>query len=206
MAKEGVLERVLGAGAGAARMTAAMAGDLAGFVDPRGNGRGPDDPFDAWDPAYIRKTLPTLRMLADVYHRIGIDSFAFPAEDDVDETREETFSRTTEERRNDVLADVRGEGRRKWDGFFRDLDVIVERALDGAYGYKPESFDKLGGHRNLWLDIAAALNTVAQRERDLEAKRFEENLKIYMNYMTRFPEVREPRRKHRRCFGFLLVP
>jgi 1-acyl-sn-glycerol-3-phosphate acyltransferase len=73
MASEGVLERVLGAGAGAARMTAAMAGDLAGFVDPRGgNGHGPDDPFAAWDPSYIRKTLPALRMLADVYHRAEV--------------------------------------------------------------------------------------------------------------------------------------
>jgi 1-acyl-sn-glycerol-3-phosphate acyltransferase len=73
MAQDGILERVLGAGAGCARMTAAMAGDLAGFVDPRGgNGHGAADPFDAWDPDYIRKTLPTLRMFADVYHRAEV--------------------------------------------------------------------------------------------------------------------------------------
>jgi 1-acyl-sn-glycerol-3-phosphate acyltransferase len=74
MARQSTIERVLGAGAGAARMTAAMAGDLAGFVDPRGgsNGHAPDDPFDAWDPTYIRQTLPTLRMFADIYHRAEV--------------------------------------------------------------------------------------------------------------------------------------
>src|ERR671915_2560246 len=81
MARESTLERVLGAGAGYARMNAAVLGDLARFLDPRGNGRGPDDPFDAWDPAYIRKTLPTLRLFADVYHRAEVrDLRNIPAE------------------------------------------------------------------------------------------------------------------------------
>jgi 1-acyl-sn-glycerol-3-phosphate acyltransferase len=74
MAQQGALERVLGAGAGAARMTAAMAGDLAGFVGRRGgaNGGPAGDPLDAWDPDYVRKTLPTLRMFADLYHRAEV--------------------------------------------------------------------------------------------------------------------------------------
>jgi 1-acyl-sn-glycerol-3-phosphate acyltransferase len=73
MAREGIVERVLGAGAGAARMNAAMVGDLLRALDPRAtDGTIPDDPFDAWDPDYIRKTLPALRMLADVYHRAEV--------------------------------------------------------------------------------------------------------------------------------------
>ena len=61
MAENGTLEEVLGAGAGWARMLAA-AGDVAGALNPvSGNGHGPDDWLDAWDPAYIRTTLPTLR-------------------------------------------------------------------------------------------------------------------------------------------------
>jgi 1-acyl-sn-glycerol-3-phosphate acyltransferase len=72
MTRENTIERILGAGAGYARMNAAVLGDLARAVDPRGNGRAPADPFDAWDPDYIRKTLPTLRAFADVYHRAEV--------------------------------------------------------------------------------------------------------------------------------------
>ena len=73
MAREGILERVLGAGAGYARMNAAIVADLAKSLDPRdADGALPDDPFDAWDPDYIRKTLPALRMFADVYHRAEV--------------------------------------------------------------------------------------------------------------------------------------
>src|SRR5918997_7185482 len=72
MTRESTIERVLGAGAGSARMNAAVLGDLARAVDRRGNGRAPADPFDAWDPDYIRKTLPTLRAFADVYHRAEV--------------------------------------------------------------------------------------------------------------------------------------
>ena len=46
-----------------------------------GNGHGPDDWLDAWDPQYIRTTLPTLRLFSDVYHRAevrGLDNI--PAE------------------------------------------------------------------------------------------------------------------------------
>jgi hypothetical protein len=72
MARESTLERVLGAGAGYARMNAAVLGDLARFLDPRADGDAPADPFDAWDPDYIRKTLPTLRAFADLYHRAEV--------------------------------------------------------------------------------------------------------------------------------------
>jgi 1-acyl-sn-glycerol-3-phosphate acyltransferase len=71
MAQDGILERLLGATAGSARMAAAMAGDLAGWLDPR-NGSRPADPLEAWDPAYIRQTLPALRLFSDVYHRAEV--------------------------------------------------------------------------------------------------------------------------------------
>jgi 1-acyl-sn-glycerol-3-phosphate acyltransferase len=69
MAQESIVERLLGAGAGSARMAAAMAGDVVSFV---ANGARQDDPFEAWDPDYIRKTLPALRLLSDVYHRAEV--------------------------------------------------------------------------------------------------------------------------------------
>jgi 1-acyl-sn-glycerol-3-phosphate acyltransferase len=72
MARESTLERVLGAGAGYARMNAAVVGDVARFLDPRADGDTAADPFDAWDPDYIRKTLPTLRAFADLYHRAEV--------------------------------------------------------------------------------------------------------------------------------------
>src|SRR5215210_568548 len=82
MAQNGTLEEVLGAGAGWARMLAAGLGDAAGALNPMsGNGHGPDDWLDAWDPEYIRTTLPTLRLFSDVYHRAevrGLDNI--PAE------------------------------------------------------------------------------------------------------------------------------
>jgi 1-acyl-sn-glycerol-3-phosphate acyltransferase len=82
MAHNGTLEEVLGAGAGWVRMLAAAGGDVAGALNPAsGNGHGRDDWLDAWDPMYIRTTLPTLRMFADVYHRAevrGLDNI--PAE------------------------------------------------------------------------------------------------------------------------------
>jgi 1-acyl-sn-glycerol-3-phosphate acyltransferase len=73
MAENGRLEEVLGAGAGWARMLAAAGGDVAGALNPvSGNGHGRDDWLDAWDPEYIRTTLPTLRMFSDVYHRADV--------------------------------------------------------------------------------------------------------------------------------------
>jgi 1-acyl-sn-glycerol-3-phosphate acyltransferase len=73
MAQNGTLEEVLGAAAGWARMLAATGGDVAGALNlVSGNGHAPDDWLDAWDPEYIRTTLPTLRMFADVYHRADV--------------------------------------------------------------------------------------------------------------------------------------
>ncbi len=54
-------------------MLAAAGGDLAGALNPlSGNGHSPDDWLDAWEPEYIRTTLPTLRMFSDVYHRAEV--------------------------------------------------------------------------------------------------------------------------------------
>ncbi|HEX6584998.1 MAG TPA: lysophospholipid acyltransferase family protein [Thermoleophilaceae bacterium] len=73
MATNGRIEGLLGAGAGWARMVGAMAGDLAGTLNPvNGNGHGPDEWLDAWDPEYIRTTLPALRLFSDVYHRAEV--------------------------------------------------------------------------------------------------------------------------------------
>ena len=73
MAENGTLEELLGAGAGRARMLAAAGGDVAGALNPvSGNGHGPDDWLDAWDPEYIRTTLPTLKLFSDVYHRAEV--------------------------------------------------------------------------------------------------------------------------------------
>jgi 1-acyl-sn-glycerol-3-phosphate acyltransferase len=82
MAQNGTVEKLLSAGAGWARMNAAVVSDLANALNPMGgNGHGPDDWLDAWDPQYIRTTLPTLRLFSDVYHRAevrGLDNI--PAE------------------------------------------------------------------------------------------------------------------------------
>jgi 1-acyl-sn-glycerol-3-phosphate acyltransferase len=73
MAENGTVEKLLGAGAGWARMNAAVVSDLASALNPMGgNGHGPDDWLDAWDPQYIRTTLPTLRLFSDVYHRAEV--------------------------------------------------------------------------------------------------------------------------------------
>jgi 1-acyl-sn-glycerol-3-phosphate acyltransferase len=77
MAENGTFEELLGAGAGAARMLGAVAGDLAGALNPvNGNGHGSDDWLEAWDPEYIRTTLPTLRVFSDVYHRAEVRGLA----------------------------------------------------------------------------------------------------------------------------------
>jgi 1-acyl-sn-glycerol-3-phosphate acyltransferase len=66
MAGEGLIEQVLGAAAGSVRMAAAGAEDLAGAR------KHPDDWLDAWDPGYIRTTLPALRALSKVYFRAEV--------------------------------------------------------------------------------------------------------------------------------------
>jgi 1-acyl-sn-glycerol-3-phosphate acyltransferase len=51
-------------------MLGAAAADVAGVVDPRG--RPAVDPLDLRDPEYIRRTLPALRAMADVYFRAEV--------------------------------------------------------------------------------------------------------------------------------------
>jgi 1-acyl-sn-glycerol-3-phosphate acyltransferase len=66
MAEEALIEQLLGAAAGSARMAAVATEDLAGLR------RHPDDWLDAWDPAYIRTTLPALRAMSKVYFRAEV--------------------------------------------------------------------------------------------------------------------------------------
>src|SRR5687768_8307628 len=75
MAGETLIEQVLGAAAGSARMAAAATEDVVGMR------RHPDDWLDAWDPAYIRTTLPALRALSKVYFRAEVRGLSnIPAE------------------------------------------------------------------------------------------------------------------------------
>jgi 1-acyl-sn-glycerol-3-phosphate acyltransferase len=66
MAGEALIEQVLGAAAGSARMAAAATEDVVGMR------RNPDDWLDAWDPGYIRTTLPALRAMSKVYFRAEV--------------------------------------------------------------------------------------------------------------------------------------
>jgi 1-acyl-sn-glycerol-3-phosphate acyltransferase len=66
MAEEALIEQLLGAAAGSARMAAVATEDLAGLR------RHPDDWLDAWDPGYIRTTLPALRAMSKVYFRAEV--------------------------------------------------------------------------------------------------------------------------------------
>jgi 1-acyl-sn-glycerol-3-phosphate acyltransferase len=66
MAEEALIEQLLGAAAGSARMAAVATEDLAGLR------RHPDDWLDAWDPGYIRTTLPALRAMSKVYFRAKV--------------------------------------------------------------------------------------------------------------------------------------
>jgi hypothetical protein len=75
MAEEALLEQVLGAAAGSARMAAAATEDVVGLR------RHPDDWLDAWDPAYIRTTLPALRAMSKLYFRAEVRGLSnIPAE------------------------------------------------------------------------------------------------------------------------------
>jgi 1-acyl-sn-glycerol-3-phosphate acyltransferase len=75
MAGEALIEQVLGAAAGSARMAAAATEDVVGMR------RHPDDWLDAWDPAYIRTTLPALRAMSKVYFRAEVRGLSnIPAE------------------------------------------------------------------------------------------------------------------------------
>src|SRR5215218_4166837 len=75
MGEEALLEQALAAAAGSARMAAVATEDIAGFR------RQPDDWLDAWDPAYIRATLPALRAMSKVYFRAEVRGLSnIPAE------------------------------------------------------------------------------------------------------------------------------
>jgi 1-acyl-sn-glycerol-3-phosphate acyltransferase len=69
---------------GALRMAEAVAGDLVATVDRLGLTRAegmPSDPFAAWDPAYIRATLPTMHTVNGAYFRPDVSGLDhIPAE------------------------------------------------------------------------------------------------------------------------------
>jgi 1-acyl-sn-glycerol-3-phosphate acyltransferase len=75
MAEEALIEQILAAAAGSARMAAVATEDMARMR------RHPDDWLDAWDPSYIRTTLPALRAMSRVYFRAEVrDLSNIPAE------------------------------------------------------------------------------------------------------------------------------
>jgi 1-acyl-sn-glycerol-3-phosphate acyltransferase len=75
MAEEALIEQILAAAAGSARMAAVATEDVARLR------RHPDDWLDAWDPGYIRATLPALRAMSKVYFRAEVrDLSNIPAE------------------------------------------------------------------------------------------------------------------------------
>ena len=65
---------VPGSAAGVSRMLGAASVDIAGALDPRhlAGGRPASDPLDLRDPEYIRRTLPALRAMSDVYFRAEV--------------------------------------------------------------------------------------------------------------------------------------
>ena len=78
MSRRGSIARFLDAGpglaAGAARALGAASADVVGTMDPRrlAGGRPSTDPFDVRDPDYIRRTLPALRAMSDLYFRAEV--------------------------------------------------------------------------------------------------------------------------------------
>jgi 1-acyl-sn-glycerol-3-phosphate acyltransferase len=66
MADEALLEQIVATLAGAGRMAAVGGGDLVGATSR------PDDWLDAWDPHYIRTTLPALRAMSKLYFRAEV--------------------------------------------------------------------------------------------------------------------------------------
>jgi 1-acyl-sn-glycerol-3-phosphate acyltransferase len=75
MADEALTEQVIATIAGAARMAAVGGGDVVRLTST------PDDWLDAWDPAYIRTTLPALCAMSRLYFRAEVrDLHNIPAE------------------------------------------------------------------------------------------------------------------------------
>src|SRR3954452_20077452 len=74
MSPRGPLARAVAAApaatAGVIRMWGGVVGDILGAADPRRPaGAAEQDPFALRDPDYIRRTLPALRALSNVYFR-----------------------------------------------------------------------------------------------------------------------------------------
>src|SRR3954451_9891711 len=74
MSPRGPLAREVGAATeadgGGTRMRGGLVGDILGAPDPRRPaGAAEQDPFALRDPDYIRRTLPALRALSNVYFR-----------------------------------------------------------------------------------------------------------------------------------------
>ena len=68
------MRRVLGAASADARVLRAISADIAHAADPRHLGRRPPaaDLFELRDPEYIARTLPALRVMADVWFRADV--------------------------------------------------------------------------------------------------------------------------------------
>src|ERR1035441_4890483 len=68
------MRRMLGAVSADARMLSAISADVAHAADPRHLARRPPaaDPFELRDPEYIARTLPALRVMADVWFRSDV--------------------------------------------------------------------------------------------------------------------------------------
>ena len=68
------MRRMLGAVSADARMLRAVSVDVAHAADPRDVARGAPaaDPFELRDPEYIARTLPALRVMADVWFRADV--------------------------------------------------------------------------------------------------------------------------------------
>jgi 1-acyl-sn-glycerol-3-phosphate acyltransferase len=68
------MRRMLGAVSADARMLRAISADVAHAADPRHLARKPPvaDPFESRDPEYIARTLPALRVMADVWFRADV--------------------------------------------------------------------------------------------------------------------------------------
>jgi 1-acyl-sn-glycerol-3-phosphate acyltransferase len=66
--------RILGALSADARMLRAISADIAHAADPRhlAHGQPAADPFELRDPEYIARTLPALRVMADVWFRADV--------------------------------------------------------------------------------------------------------------------------------------
>jgi 1-acyl-sn-glycerol-3-phosphate acyltransferase len=70
MSEEALIERIVATMGGAARMAAVGGGDMLRLSS------GPDDWLDAWDPAYIRTTVPALHAMSRLYFRCEVDGLS----------------------------------------------------------------------------------------------------------------------------------